>query len=389
MYKDLSHLTDQEVQELMDRYYNKAEDVQKLIEEYKLDVTPGRLAKLFPPEELEETCEYCDTKLVQPRYSRNAKFKSPKYIKCPICGHRPYRTGGCKCENCQDKERGTRYSNKRFRINPKGSKKQRALIEAKYPIVEPTKEYSELNIAHRIILAVLCKEALNEEFKIGPLRDCHGDITHNSSIFYELLEELLNEDILRVDPCSSVYAFPKESFPRVYEMGKVTYRLNIKLPSDGELARDMLLNPNVEIQNEDDIMAIKRLEERLSFDEFVEMMVYEYFIVSDDKTKYMALEYMYDKVRCIGGIGKLLQIMKFATVFLSKAGVRRMIIKNDHDEIDKLVENCTKGIDLMSSNGYIVNIGDCAGLVGPSKLLKFYLAKVADQSLVDFFKSHI
>ena len=51
MYKDLSHLSDEEIQILMDRYYNKGEDAQELIKEYNLYVIPSRFTRLFPPEE--------------------------------------------------------------------------------------------------------------------------------------------------------------------------------------------------------------------------------------------------------------------------------------------------------------------------------------------------
>lgn len=49
MGKDLSHLTSEEIETLMRRYYD-GEAVSKLIKEYNISVHASELYKLFPPE---------------------------------------------------------------------------------------------------------------------------------------------------------------------------------------------------------------------------------------------------------------------------------------------------------------------------------------------------
>lgn len=48
MYKDLNHLSDTEIETLMQRYYS-GEAVTKLLKEYQLSVRTAELYKLFPP----------------------------------------------------------------------------------------------------------------------------------------------------------------------------------------------------------------------------------------------------------------------------------------------------------------------------------------------------
>ena len=59
MGKDLSHLTSEEIETLMRRYYD-GEAVSKLIKEYNISVHASELYKLFPPEVYQNySCEYC------------------------------------------------------------------------------------------------------------------------------------------------------------------------------------------------------------------------------------------------------------------------------------------------------------------------------------------
>ena len=60
MYKDLNHLSDTEIEALMQRYYS-GEAVTKLLKEYQLSIRTAELYKLFPPEVCEDDiCEYCE-----------------------------------------------------------------------------------------------------------------------------------------------------------------------------------------------------------------------------------------------------------------------------------------------------------------------------------------
>ena len=73
MQKDLGHLSSEEIEALMQRYYN-GEAASRLIKEYKLSVRAAELYKLFPPEVYPNySCEYCDEFLVINRPSKATK----------------------------------------------------------------------------------------------------------------------------------------------------------------------------------------------------------------------------------------------------------------------------------------------------------------------------
>ena len=94
----LSHLSAEEVETLIARYYAKKDRVDALICEYKIDCIPGRLSALFPEKVLTgQRCRYCDAPMIQSRLSRSGG--SSQYAYCPECGH---QTGNnrCKCWKC-------------------------------------------------------------------------------------------------------------------------------------------------------------------------------------------------------------------------------------------------------------------------------------------------
>ena len=73
MEKNLDHLTSEEVETLMQRYY-AGESVSKLTKEYGISVCSSDLYKLFPPEAFANyICEYCDEPLVINRPSKTMK----------------------------------------------------------------------------------------------------------------------------------------------------------------------------------------------------------------------------------------------------------------------------------------------------------------------------
>ena len=102
-----NHLSKSQIEELMSRYY-AGDNPEGLIEEFILNISPGRLYTLFPPivrEDL-EACPYCGIYPIQKRASKSAiktGYRIPEPY-CSECGHK-YLTS-CRCENCMaEKER--------------------------------------------------------------------------------------------------------------------------------------------------------------------------------------------------------------------------------------------------------------------------------------------
>lgn len=80
MEKNLDHLTSEEVETLMQRYY-AGESVSKLTKEYGISVRSSDLYKLFPPEAFANyICEYCDEPLVINRPSKTMELFGVRWL---------------------------------------------------------------------------------------------------------------------------------------------------------------------------------------------------------------------------------------------------------------------------------------------------------------------
>ena len=102
----IEHLSDEQVEDLMNRYY-AGEDQKKLTEEFQIKVTNGRLYTLFPSivrEDL-DPCPYCG---IYPTQKRASKTKMRDGYRLPVpfcteCGHN--YSGSCNCQNCLSKHK--------------------------------------------------------------------------------------------------------------------------------------------------------------------------------------------------------------------------------------------------------------------------------------------
>ncbi|AFC73140.1 hypothetical protein [Rickettsia montanensis] len=103
-HKDLSHLTEEQIKDLIKRYYNY-EKIANLLEEFNVNVSPNSLVSLFPLVTHHKLfCKYCrDTNLVIKLKSRN--YYSYVYgetsfaLLGPICNHN--NNFSCSCDNCK------------------------------------------------------------------------------------------------------------------------------------------------------------------------------------------------------------------------------------------------------------------------------------------------
>ncbi|WP_032138699.1 hypothetical protein [Rickettsia tamurae] len=104
-HKDLSHLSETQIKELIRRYYNY-EKIPDLLEEFEINVYPSMLIKLFPPLVHNELfCKYClDINLVSEFRSRSYTNGDSNIVSvnsfCPLCNHIDHLH--CSCSNCKE-----------------------------------------------------------------------------------------------------------------------------------------------------------------------------------------------------------------------------------------------------------------------------------------------
>lgn len=250
MYKDLQHLSTEELDNLMKRYYSN-ESVNLLVKEYDLDIRPNSLYKYFPPELVEnELCEYCGINLVKHRKSKsnmNFSNENKNEYYCPKCEHRPYFIK-CDCSNCID----SMYR----KVNDKKSK-----IQEVYGHCQEQINLDELNFREKIYVAIVCSKLLKEDmYHFIPFCEYEGKLTPDINMDYDIFRELFKKKVLRVSPISSISAFKDyEEFPNVFYIDKVTFYLNIEYQSSKSETFEKVLNVNYTFKkNFDEIINLWR-----------------------------------------------------------------------------------------------------------------------------------
>lgn len=105
MHKDLSFMTPEELDGLMERYYLSSETITSLITEFDLDVSVLKLYKLFPKVETNIKCPKCGTSYMWEPIPRSrftiGPTKGELGLYCPNCKHRP-GSSYCQCSSCRE-----------------------------------------------------------------------------------------------------------------------------------------------------------------------------------------------------------------------------------------------------------------------------------------------
>ena len=180
----LAHLSKVQIEELIERYYNK-EKVKTLIEEYEIDAKPSQLIKLFPPKVSDEICPYCDINLVIKRNSRDY-YWGDKTPKCPECGHE--NSGFCWCSNCREREQ-LRAQNER--------QEKQALLDSILYIEEENKvDFDDLSFEEKIYLGAFLREGISEDFNyIRPIESFINPLAPTHDYTSEILDILRKKKV--------------------------------------------------------------------------------------------------------------------------------------------------------------------------------------------------
>jgi len=192
MYNDLTHLSDEEIETLMNRYYND-ESAKKLVGEYELKVTPSNLYKLFPPEAFAQyECENCESILVADRPSK-ASTKAPRYessLYCPCCGHKPYVK--CNCDYCVEmlhQQNLERLDN----IN-------RSFGGNTSPV-----ELNALTFIEKVYLGALCRAFLRENlYEIATDNNKNLVLAPSDELRADIYNSLIRAEAIKVSPLSPI-----------------------------------------------------------------------------------------------------------------------------------------------------------------------------------------
>ncbi len=202
MNKDLSHLTEAQVNELIKRYYNN-EKIEDLLNEFNLDIHSSRLVKLFPTIVCSELfCIYCpSTNLITNHKSRADNWSKPA-PSCPLCRHQ--ERDACYCDNCQRSKRKKSELEESYK---------RSIIEEfcnkriKPPLTE------ELTIKDLVYLYSAISHSASEDLKfVYPFgrKQASPPLAPRFELSVDIVEHLYFKGLISISPLSKTDAFSIE-----------------------------------------------------------------------------------------------------------------------------------------------------------------------------------
>jgi hypothetical protein len=239
----LKHLTKDEQNELIRRYYNK-EKITTLIEEYKIDTIPSRITSLFPPEVCEDIlCPNCNISMIKDRKSRN----SPLWTNipyCPECNHR--ENDKCNCDSCSEKKKKSQF--KELELKKEREQKKRQVINEVYALHDNVPiELENLTFRDRLYIGSLLRLSLSENMQyIEAIANSKRELAPTGELQEEIIKSLITKKIIVVHPNSDIGAFVDREdvdFPNRYYMYKVNYYLNVGESSQRDTVLKYLMNP--------------------------------------------------------------------------------------------------------------------------------------------------
>ena len=178
------HLSDAQLTELMNRYYD-GENIRQLIEEFKLNIHTNNLIKIFPQIILEtHACPYCETPMVVPPYSRSSGYIDYSRAYCESCGHKNFES--CKCDGCTN-IRNTLQAEKRGEL-------EKRLNNILQPKRKDNLKLDSLSLRSAVNLVSLCRVGLMENSDrikaAANLNDIVAyDFKTKESIYFELSQD--------------------------------------------------------------------------------------------------------------------------------------------------------------------------------------------------------
>lgn len=206
-----------QIMDLMDDYYNSDLSVEQIKSKYGLGKDIWNLPKEFPLAFSAEQCPYDDSNLVIQMSSRSSS--SPRIPQCPTCGHK--LKGACNCSGCQDKKRQIQ-------------ERKREAIILSYPTDVEKVEYESLSAVSKVFLSALLHAGLNEAAtKISGEKIVENKLSPTVEFDRIILDHLLHEEIILVDPMSPIEAFCEEDFPEKFYPFEVDYLINVKVGTKG------------------------------------------------------------------------------------------------------------------------------------------------------------
>ncbi|WP_138726224.1 hypothetical protein [Pseudomonas sp. FSL W5-0203] len=226
---EISHLSDEQVEELYRRYV-AGERNSDLVAEYKIEVSPNSLIKVFPPMQLSGvSCPHCDLQMYERRKSKGDIASGDTVGFCKECDHKYYvvrsrgRQRHCTCGPCviaQAQEQAERERLLREKI-----------CQYWQPRVGDAIPYEQLDIQEKVYLLALVNAQADLNLSIvKSVAERRRDVwfAPSESLENEILVLLYRRRMIAVDPESPITAFDSKNVESASVIG-VRWIINVTL----------------------------------------------------------------------------------------------------------------------------------------------------------------
>lgn len=215
----LSHLTENELRELIEYYYGNDFSVSELIYLFQIDIKPSKLITLFPQvEDKDVICPYCNIPMLRNWVSRTSAISSSSRLTnecyCMQCRHKGFAKNNqwnyCNCEKC--------LKNKQLqKIQKDISDWQRIYsIYGKERSFHFDGDIMSIDLRSVIYLLALDRQSVTGEIGIfSPIFEAEKPCSPDIEFTYGIIKKLFHSGYIRVDPASNRDAFitEKEGIP--------------------------------------------------------------------------------------------------------------------------------------------------------------------------------
>lgn len=266
----IKHLTEKEIEELMERYYDN-ENVKELISYYRIDVNPSRLYTLFPEIILyDKKCPNCSNFLVQKRRSKSS-YSSKEDIHCSECEHDLNKK--CFCEYCIEK-RKNKEEERLKEIKFKNEMKKKIMHEIFNLENRSSVIIEDLEFKDKVYIGALLRTTLSEDMKkIKSIEKSEFKLSPNNDYSFRIIKYLINKNIIVACPESNLnYFILNDDGSIKYSTNKVDYNLNINI--DGTYKESIFTLINAENFKYRDSEALELWKE-IALEEVLEILNYE------------------------------------------------------------------------------------------------------------------
>lgn len=242
MYKDLNHLTPQELVEFMEKYYTKSIPLKKLFQDYQISPNLNNIYMSFPPIILEDMkCPYC---LKAMQYKRKSKLYHlqgyrPSEAYCPKCNH--YNRSYCQCDACNQ-----------IRIK-ENEERQKRIFDHYSSITQKSKPISikDMTLEQRLHYGMIIKHFITEDFQ-----KIEVTLPTLPALIAKIIDEAIDEHIFLIDPNSPPHHFDENLLHKKYDIWLIPNI--IKNPEDSlqDIMTEMMSPKNLIEQKPNEILQI-------------------------------------------------------------------------------------------------------------------------------------